>query len=173
MIVSFGIRNCKARGILIESIDVGNGRYFFKYHNQLLVSHCTQIQNIVRAANVKQSRTMQVDIAEFIHEYYNTGQNTVWFRGIKLVSKCEQIDKTFQKRLNIDVGIEKRKLTMAEKKAAKAVEKQQQTNQFNANLERMFQEERAKRIAAVHSENAARVAAQAANKDIVMNNSTV
>lgn len=164
MIVVFGVRNCKVRGILIESIDFGdNNTYFFKIHNQSLVNHCTQIQNIIRASNVKHFRKIPVDIGEFVHEYFNPAENTAWFRGIKLDYKYQQINRTMSKRLNIDVGIEKRKYTIAEKKAAKALEKQRQTDQFNAGVEKQFQEERAKRIKAIHDAAKASQAAQAAH----------
>ncbi len=147
MIVLFGVRNCKSRGVLIESIDIGDGdTYFFKFHNQLITSHCVQIQNIMRAADIKKSRKVQVDISEFITEYWDAPRNIVWFKGIKLDSANQQISKTMMKRLNIDIGVKKRCFTINDAKATKAVEKQRKLEEKSAAVEKCFQEERAKRI---------------------------
>lgn len=148
MIVTFGVRNCKLRGVLIESVDFKAGDvYYFKYQNQPLNSHCLQMQNIIQASNVKRSKKVAVDISEFIHHYYDVARKIVWFDGIKLDSSGKQIEKILNKRLNIDIGTKKRIYTMNDKKGTKAAAKKESLDRRNAIAEKAFQEERAKRIA--------------------------
>lgn len=150
MIVTFGVRNCKTRGVLIESIKFGEGNvYFFKYQNQQVDGHCMQMQNIIRSANVKRARKIEVDISEFVHEYLDPIHKTVWFRGVKLESEITQIEKVYKKRLNIEIGVKKRQQSMEVNKKAKEAAKQDALNKKAEAVERMFQEERAKRILAL------------------------
>lgn len=153
MIVKFGVRNCKSRGVLIESIDIGNEDvYFFKYQNQPMVGHCLQIQNIIRAANVKQSKKITVDITEFSHDYYDPASKIVWFKGIKLDSANQQINRTYNKRINIDTGAKKRMFTINDTKEAKAAAKKKKIEEKQAAVEEAFQKERARRIHELVSE---------------------
>lgn len=154
MIATFGVRNCKIRGVLIESMTIegNNDVFFFKYHNQNVTSHCIEIQNIMRAVDVKRSRKVKVDISEFCHEYYDPERKAAWFKGILLESSYKELNRTMNKRINIDAGVEKRKQTINDNKAAKAEEKQNKFEAKNAYVEKLFQEERAKRIHALMAE---------------------
>ncbi len=148
MNVHFGVRNCKLRGVIIESIQFNDcdDVYFFKYHNQSIDNHCLQVQNIMRRANVKRAKKIKVDISDFVHEYFNPAHGTVWFKGIKLESSTQQLIKTMTKQMNIDVGVKKRIFTNHDNKAAKAAEKRNNINLKAERVEKVFQEERAKRI---------------------------
>lgn len=166
MIVTFGVTNCKARGLLIESVELDGDFYYFKYQNQTLVSHCMQVQNIIRASNVKRSKKIAVDISEFIHHYYDVARKVVWFDGVKLDSSGQQIQKILGKRINIDTGTKKRIFTMNDKKGMKEAAKKQAFDTRNAIAEEAFQKERAKRIAqlvAIRKQTVAAAAAGASN----------
>lgn len=150
MIVTFGVRSCKSRGVLIESIDFGKGdTHFFKYQNQPIDGHCMQMQNIIRSANVKRARKIKIDITEFIHEYFNPAHGTVWFRGIKLDSTNKQIEKTMIKKLNIEMGAQKRVQTLIANKGVKEAAKRDSVVQKAQLVEEVFQKERARRILAL------------------------
>lgn len=67
---TFGVRNDKYRGLLIETLTTLDSEvYFFKYHDQPLMRHCEQVQAIVRKSNVIRSKKLQIDLVEFLHEY--------------------------------------------------------------------------------------------------------
>ncbi|KAJ6634622.1 hypothetical protein Bhyg_13198 [Pseudolycoriella hygida] len=116
MIGTFGIRNDKNRGLLVESLETADGTvYFFKHHDQPLSSHCQQLQNIVKAANVRRARKLHIDVTEFSHEYFQPSDMAVMFRATKLQSVRDQAEKVFSMRLNKEIAIVKRKETMAER----------------------------------------------------------
>lgn len=168
MIVHFVVRNCKSRGVIIESINFNNNDvYFFKYHNQQLDCHCVQIQNIMQQANIKRAKKVTVDISDFVHEYFNPISGIVWFKGIKLESANQQLIKTMTKRLNIDVGTTKRMFTNQDNKQGKAAEKEAKIIQKNEHVEALFQEERAKRIHQLTTDRKDR--ARPMDRDIVDN----
>lgn len=147
MNVIFGVRNCSSRGLLIESIENNNGGVFLlKYQDQPMDKHCTQMQNILRSANVKRARKITIDISGFFNEYQNPIDKSAWFKGIKLESVDQQIKKTLTKRINIDVGIIKRKKTIQDNKETKAAKKKEDLEKKLALVERSFQEERTRRI---------------------------
>lgn len=117
----FGVRNDKNRGLLIETLKAPNSDvYFFKYSDQPLTRHCEQMQAVVRKANVIRSKKLQVDLAEFLHEYYRNADNSIVFRATKLNSVSQQVEKVNEMRLNKEIGAIKRKKTLSEAKEKKS-----------------------------------------------------
>lgn len=114
-IAKFGVRNDKNRGLLVETIEAENGDiYFFQFRDQPIERHCEQLQNIVRSEKVKRSKNISVNISPFIHEYY-LGR-VVQFKGTKLNSVSQQVQKVQQITINKEIGAMKRKNTIADKK---------------------------------------------------------
>lgn len=145
--VIFGVRNDKNRGILIETLESPDSNvYFFKYHDQPLDSHCDQIQRIIKAANVKRTKKMRINITEFSHEYYHQPEKTFMFKSTKLNSVHRQIEKVYTAKLNKDIGAIKRSITVANNRQAKIDAKNQALTMKMATAERSFQEERARRL---------------------------
>lgn len=146
--VVFGVRNDKYRGLLVESLKAPSSNvFFFKYEDQPLTRHCEQMQTIVRSANVKRCKQIHVDISPFLHEYFNLSDDTFMFRANKMNSVNQQIQKVQNMRTNKEIGILKRKITIADSKKAKEEEKHKKVLEKWRKDEENFQIERAKRIA--------------------------
>lgn len=157
-ITFFNVRNDKTRGILLESFeaylptaddDAKKNEYFFKWHDQPLKRHCVKIQNIVTSANVLRSKRIRVNIAPFLDEYYRTSDKSFRFKGTKLINAIEQKEKNRNMVINKEVGIQKRKQTIAGKKAR---EVEEYNRKFQENLEKeeaAFLEERNRRLAEI------------------------
>lgn len=145
--VIFEVRNDKDRGLLIESLKAPDSDvYFFKRDDQPLRRHCEQMQIIVRKANVLRSKKLKVDLSEFIHEYYRSADKSIVFRATKLKSVTQQIEKVHEMTINKEVGVMKRKSTIAQNKEAKIAEKQEKILAKMKENEEKFQVERKKRI---------------------------
>lgn len=141
----FGVTLDKNRGLLVETFIPQNGDvHFFKHHDQPLDRHCEQVQSIVKLSNVKRSKQIKIDISAFLQEYYRCGE--VWFKGYKLNSQSQQVEKTKRMQVNKELGIKKRKATIAENKQMRIDEKNQKFLERVAKQEKCFQEERARRI---------------------------
>lgn len=125
-IAKFGVRNDKNRGLLLQTIETSDGDdiYFFKYRDQPIERHCEQMQNIVRSAGVRRSKMMLVDLSPFLHEYCSGG--SIMFKGTKLNSVNQRVQKIQQMTINKEIGALKRKQTMANKNHAKIAAKEQQ-----------------------------------------------
>lgn len=145
----FGVRNDKGRGLLVESLEYNEKQYFFKYHDQPLFKHCKQMQAIVREKNVQRARKLHIDITPFLHEYLQVSDSSIIFRGTKLESNYDQIEKVYTMKLNKEEGIVKRKQTMTAKKQEKIIAHNNKVKNLYANAEAEFQAERAKRIEAL------------------------
>lgn len=144
---TFGVRNDKGRGLLVETLETfDGGQYFFKYHDQPLSKHCEQLQGIVKAANVQRARRLPVDMTPFLHEYVRINDSTIMFRGTKLESVKNQIEKVYTARINKEMGIAKRQQTMAATKQAKIAAQNQKLKERYDTAEAEFQAERARRI---------------------------
>jgi hypothetical protein len=144
---TFGIRNDKYRGLLVETFESQNGNvYFFKYQHQPIHIHCEQMQNIVRAANITRAKKIKVDITSFLHEYYRKEDDTFYFKANKLNSANDQVQKVQHMRINKEIGIAKRKNTIADNKQSKIVEKNTKLLAKLAEDEKNFQKERIERI---------------------------
>ncbi len=145
--VIFEVRNDKDRGLLIESLKAPDSDvYLFKRDDQPLRRHCEQMQIIVRKANVLRSKKLKVDLSEFIHEYYRSADKSIVFRATKLKSVTQQIEKVHEMTINKELGVMKRKSTLAQNKAAKIAEKQEKILAKIKENEEKFQAERKKRI---------------------------
>lgn len=144
----FGVRNDSSRGIIIESLQTLDKAavYFFKYNDQPLSRHCEQVQNIIRKADVKRAKKIQVDLSEFLHEYWNDSSKRVEFRGTKLNSVDQQIAKVHELRVSKEIGATKRAVTMAAKKKTKELQKKQKILVQMEEKEQKFQAERIKYI---------------------------
>lgn len=143
------VRNDKDRGNVIISIEkLGSSDIcFFKYHNQTLDQHPEQIQQLVRTSKpTTRIKTIKVDIMDFITEYYNVSGDFFEFKGVKLNSTSQQVSKVIDRRIKKQIGIMKRKKTIAEGKAAKVEEKKRKIMEKLRSDEAKFQEERARRI---------------------------
>lgn len=146
-IIRFGVRNCKTRGILIESMTYNElDVFFFNYRDQPLDRHCVQMQNIVRKANVKRTKIIDVDISEFIYEYYNAAEKVYKFRGTKLTSNGQQFTNAANLSIKKEIGNLKRKETIADKKQKKIDEHNRKLIEKFESQERLFQMQRAKLI---------------------------
>lgn len=140
LIVIFGVRYSKDRGILIETISTINEEVFFKFHHQPLNRHCEQVQNLIRAANVKRAKKVTMDITMFSYEYFQN--NTFMFKGTALKSEKSQIGQVCDLILNKEIGALKRRNTITANKAKNIQE-------MNAKMEAAeidFQNKRARRI---------------------------
>ncbi len=143
----FGVRNDSSRGILIETILAPNGTtYFFKFCDQPLARHCEQVQNIIRKAQVKRAKKIQVDLAPFINEYWCSLTETVEFKGVKLNSDDSQLLKLHQMKINKEIGAAKRAITIAANKQTKIAEKNRKIIEKAQADEQRFQALRIQRI---------------------------
>lgn len=142
--VTFGVRNDKNRGTLVENIEVKDNLFFFKLHDQPLDRHCEQVQSIIRKANVKRSKKIVVNIASFSYEYFFKDQ--VSFKGTALNSVNSQIGKVANTTINKEIGALKRSITMAANKPKKVEQDKQKITLKLRDAERYFQLERARRI---------------------------
>lgn len=142
--VTFGVRNDKNRGTLIETVEVKGNEYFFRFQDQPVARHCEQVQREVRKANVKRSRKITVDITSFSHEYF--WKDKVTFKGTTLNSVNDQIAKACNTNINKEVGNLKRSITIAANKPKKIENHNQQIMLKLRDAETYFQLERARRI---------------------------
>lgn len=141
----FGVTNDKNRGLLVETFIPQNGDvHFFKHHDHPLGRHCEQVQSIVKLSNVKRSKQLKIDISAFLQEYHRCGE--VWFKGFRLNSQSQQVEKTKRMQENKELGIKKWKATIAENKQTKIEEKNQKFLERVAKTEAHFQAERTRRI---------------------------
>lgn len=143
-IMDFWIRNDKQRGILVQSMTTADNIYFFKHHDQPIFRHCDQMQRIVLQAEVKRTKKITVDVFEFQSEYFL--KNIAMFRGKPLNSNNAQIKKSADLLLNKELGIEKRKITMAASKQQKIDEQRNRVLSKLKDAELYYQTERARRI---------------------------
>lgn len=142
--VQFSVRNSKDQGILIESLATRHDVFFFKSHDQPLNCHSEQVQNLIKAANVKRVKSVTIDIAAFSFEYIRNDKIT--FRGKELNSVNKRIFKLCDVRINNEFGSLKRKMVMAADKSRKIAEKNAQITETMETAEILFQNQRAKRI---------------------------
>lgn len=140
-VVTFTVRQDKTRGMLIESLAKGDDVFLFKFRDQPIDRHCKQIQQIVRLANVKRSKKINVDITEFLQEYF-LGEKYD-FRGTSLDSVHQQIDRTCALKTNKEISVIKRRLTYAANKQ-KRIEENNAKNLKKT--EKKFQTQRAIQI---------------------------
>lgn len=120
----FEVRYDQNRGLLIDSLGTPDGNiFYFKDHDKPVQKHCVEMQNIVRGAKIQRTKKLRIEISSFAHEYIRHSDNTVMFRGTKLVSAEDQKNKVYATRLNKEVGIAKRKQTMSANKQAKIDER--------------------------------------------------
>lgn len=121
LILEFTVRNDKFRGFLIEKFVKGDIECFFKYQDQPVQRHCQEIQKIVRSADVKQTKKICIDVAGIRYEYFFENKPT--FRGCPLITSHSQIDKVVALVVNKEVGVLKRRATIAQNKAKKLEER--------------------------------------------------
>lgn len=145
-IATFGIKNDKSRGILIQTLKVCEDVYLFKYQDQPLSRHCLQLQNIIQSANVKRTRQILVDATPFICEYYHKADDSIRFKGTKLISTKKQMENVRNMKINKEIGQLKRHQTVAQKKEEKIAEHNRKLKEKLDCEERIFQMERARRI---------------------------
>lgn len=104
------------------------------------------MQAFLKAENVQRARKLHIDITPFLHEYLQVSDSSIMFRGTKLESNYDQIEKVYTMRLNKEVGIAKRKQTMAAKKQEKIIAHNNEVKKLYADAEAEFQAERARQI---------------------------
>lgn len=144
---TFGVRNDKFRGLLVETFETSNGnQYFFKYHQQPLMKHCEQLQILVKKTNIQRAKKLHVDMTPFLHEYMRVSDGAIIFQETKLESVANQIEKVYTMRINKEIGIAKRKQTMAANKQAKINASNKKIKDRYESAEAEFQAERARRI---------------------------
>lgn len=148
-IVVLEVRNDKDRGNLVvtirklESEDV----YFFKHHHQPINKHPEQIQRLVELSKpTTRTKSINVNIMAFVTQYFNVSKLAFEFKGVKLNSSNQQVSKVFNLRINKEIGILKRKQTIANTKEEKLAEKNRKILEKLASDEARFQAERAERI---------------------------
>lgn len=147
LIVHFGVRNDKSRGILVETISENNVDFFyFPYHNQPMDRHSIQLQTAIRTANVKRAKKITVDITEYVHDYKHPVDNSFHFKGTKLLSNGQQFVNASSIIMNKEIGQKKRAKTIADNKEKKIAEQKAKLRQRMSELEQAFQAERIRRI---------------------------
>lgn len=144
LILEFTVRNDKFRGLLIDKFVKGNDESFFKHHDQPVERHCQEMQRIIRSANVKRTKTIRIDVAEFYYEYFFKTKPT--FRGCPMTTSHSQIDKVCALNVNKEIGAIKRGITIAQNKSKKIEEHNNKIDMKMHLAEEKFQLERAKRI---------------------------
>lgn len=149
-IVEFTLHYDKYRGILLEKFSTDNNEYFFKHHDQPIHRHCEQMKRIVQTADVKRSKKIRVDIAEFIYEYFRN--NTATFKGCPLKSVNGQIEKVSQLYINKEIAAMKRSATVAQNKQLKILAHNSKLLMKMEEADNYFQVERARRINELFSE---------------------
>lgn len=158
---TFGTRNDQFRGILIEFLELNEDTYFFKYQDQPIARHCEQVQQIIRASNVKRAKKIKVNLTPFLYEYLQIGTGTVVFRGNILNSTTQQIRIAQQMAINKEVRHIKREKTMLVKKQSKIDESRINISEVSVvdeeeikvkRDEEIFQIERARQISALFEE---------------------
>lgn len=148
-IVVLNVLNDKDRGNLVISIRKSDNEdtYFFKYDHQPLAKHPEQIQHLVRTSKpTTRAKSITVNIMDFITQYCNLTSGMFEFRGVKLNSTSQQVATVIDRRINKELGIMKRKKTIADGKAAKVDEKNRKIREKLLSDEAAFQQERARRI---------------------------
>lgn len=150
-VVDFKVRHDKYRGILLESFSVEGIEYFFKYQDQSIDRHCTQMQSIVRRSNVKRSKKLLVDVTAFFQEYYLGGKYV--FRGTELTSTQQQIEKVIALTTNKEIGAKKRSITYAANKAKKTEERNSLLWAKYGAMEDKLREEREKKMKALFGQD--------------------
>lgn len=140
----------KDRGTLILSIKPKNNLkevLFFKYQDQVIERHPEQVQNLVRKCKpTNRVKKIDVDISEFLFVYYNCVTNKFEFRGCELRSAAVQAEEVYNRKINKEIGILKRKMTIEDRKQEKIAAKQQIFMERIRDHEKQFQIERARRI---------------------------
>ncbi len=148
--VLFDVKNHKELGILVLSIrETGRDNvFFFKPHQQPLRHHPEQIREIVKDANpTARKKSIKVNISAFARVYWNGTE--FQFMGVKLKSTEERIEKVYQRLINKELGAIKRKDTIEANAKKKAEEMDQILRAKQRKAEKLFQTERAMRIAEV------------------------
>lgn len=138
MMVTFGVRNDKSRGIMIETMETPEG-----------------IVHFFKAANVQRAKKIHVDVTEFLCEYFQPIDGNrlgVVFRTTKLKSTNDQLDAVYNMRLNKETGIAKRMLTLTENKQPKIIVKNAKILATISAAETAFQNERARRLSQLFDE---------------------
>lgn len=146
--VFFEIRNDKDRGNLILTARryEDNDVCFFNYHHQAINQHPEQMQQIVALSKpTTRTKTIRVDIMGFLRNYWNG--TSFEFKGVQMNTTQLQSAKVYKRLLNKEVGIMKRKETIAESKQKKVEEKKKKIAEKLQKAEAAFQEEQAKRLA--------------------------
>lgn len=135
------VRNDRELGILILSIrkEENDTVFFFKQHHQILRRHPIEVQEIVkRSKPTSRTKSVKIDAMPFLRQYWNG--TTFEFLGTKLINSDDQNAKVYSRRLNKEIGTQKRLATIKAKKLSKD--------------EEVFQEKRAQRLGALFSAQA-------------------
>lgn len=147
------VRNDKDRGNLVMTIrQRGNvNSSFFKYHHQPINQHPEQIQRIVQLSKpTTRIKLIEVEIVQFVSEYWNMSGKFFEFKGVKLNSTDQQVSKVQDRLINKEIGALKRAKTIQDTKGIKKHEKNRQIREKLASDEAQFQIKRAERITATH-----------------------
>lgn len=147
--VIFEVRNDKLLGVLVLTIQCANVKvpHFFREHHQPLKQHPEQLQEIVKkkCPSVGYKKAVNVDVISFVREYYDG--KVFEFKGVLLRSSAQQLDKVYDRKLNRQIGTQKRLQTIKESKQRKIDEKNKMIRDNLELAELKFQEERGKRLA--------------------------
>lgn len=138
------------RGALILSIQtksIENTVFFFKYEDQVIQRHPEQVRNLVRKCKpTKRVKKIDVDISDCLFVYYNSATSKFEFRGCELRSTAIQAKEVIDRKVNKEIGILKRKMTMEKRKEEKEATKEKNLQERIKEQENQFQIERARRI---------------------------
>lgn len=150
-IVEFTVRNDKYRGIVIEKFTTEINEFFFKYQDQAIHRHCEQIQKIVRAADVKRSKKIRIDVSKFSYEYFQNDKAV--FKGSRLNSVNDQIVSVCEMSINKEIGALKRSVTVTQNKGRKAEEHNAKVTSQLKFADQYYQQHRARRMFEVFGGN--------------------
>ncbi|KAG4079356.1 hypothetical protein HA402_008048 [Bradysia odoriphaga] len=151
--VFFEVRNDKDRGNLVLTIrKEGNADvHFFRFHHQPVKHHPEQIQQIIQQSKPSaRTKSIKVDIISFGRQYWSG--TDFEFKGVKLNSTKKQASTVYNRLINKEVGLLKRKKTVEETKQKKIKEKNGKMTRKFQEEESAFQIERARRIASAMNE---------------------